>query len=266
MAGSGDDMGDEVRRFWDATPCGSADVSAHRKGSEAFFRALDDRRYGLEPFIELYARFTEQSGQRVLEVGCGPGSDLARFARAGGVVTGVDLSPGSLALARQRLALEGLTARLVVADAEALPFRDASFDYVYSWGVLHHARDTPRTVVESYRVLGPGGRACVMLYHRRSIFVLATWLRYALLRGRPWQSAREVLARHVESPGTKAYTREEARALFVDEGFAGVVVDPVLTPWDVRLGRRRFLPGWCRRLLPDRWGWFCVIRAVRPTP
>lgn len=254
---------DEVRRFWDARPCGTSDIAGVAEASRAFFEALDIRRYALEPFIGQYACFAEQAGRRVLEIGCGAGSDLARFARGGGVVTGVDLSPRTVALARRRLALEGLTAELAVADAEALPFRDEWFDFVYSWGVLHHTPDTAQAVAEVYRVLVPGGRACVMLYHLRSLFALQAWVRYALLQGRPWHSASDVLAAHIESPGTKAYTVAEARALFDGAGFTEIVVETVLTPWDVRFGRRRFLPAWCRRFLPNRWGWFLVVCARR---
>lgn len=161
---------DAVRRFWDARPCGTADVTGADEGTPEFFDALDARRYALEPFIERFARFAEQAGRRVLEIGCGTGGDLLRFARAGAHVTGVDLSPHSLALARRRFALAKLEADLRVADAESLPFPEARFDLAYSWGVLHHTPDTARALAEVRRVLVPGGRACVMLYHRRSLF------------------------------------------------------------------------------------------------
>jgi ubiquinone/menaquinone biosynthesis C-methylase UbiE len=257
------ELKESVRRFWDARPCGSAEVTEAAPGTPAFFDALDARRYRLEPFIERYARFAEQRGRRVLEVGCGAGSDLFRFARAGARVTGVDLSARSLRLARQRLALTGLRARLLVADAEALPLRDASFDFVYSWGVLHHTPDTARAAAEACRVLTRGGRACVMLYHRRSLFVLQAWLYYALLRGRPGRSPAGVLAAHLESPGTKAYSAREAATLFKVAGFAEVTVQSIATAWDVRLGRRRFLPAWCRGVFPAGLGWYLVVEAHR---
>lgn len=250
-----------VRAYWDTRPCGTADIEGQPEHSREFFQSLDARRYTLEPFIGEYARFTAHRGRRLLEIGCGVGGDLMRFARGGARVTGVDLSPRSLALTRRRFELAGLRAPLCVADAEALPFPDSSFDVVYSWGVLHHAPHTPRAIREVARVLRPEGRACVMLYHRRSLVVLQAWIRFALLRGRPWLSPRRVLATSVESPGTKAYTVREVRALFADAGFAGVTVERVATRWDARLGRRRFLPAWCLKLLPARWGWFLVIQA-----
>jgi ubiquinone/menaquinone biosynthesis C-methylase UbiE len=254
---------EQVRRFWDARPCGTGDVAGAAEGSPQFFEALDARRYRLEPFIDEYARFAEQRGRRVLEIGCGAGGDLARFASAGAFATGVDLSPRSLALVRRRFDIAGLPVDLRVADAEALPFPDVTFDLVYSWGVLHHTPDTGRAIAEAFRVLVPGGRACVMLYHRRSLFALQAWLRYALLRGRPSRSVAEVLATHIESVGTKAYTPAEARSIFEASGFKDVTTETVVTVWDARLTRRLFLPPSVRALLPAAWGWFLVIRGRR---
>lgn len=253
-----------VRAFWDAKPCGTADVTHARAGTRDGFRALDDRRYALEPFIDAFAQFERHAGRRVLEVGCGAGADLMRFAQGGARVTGVDLSPVSLDLTRRRFEVFALAADLRVADAENLPFSDGSFDIVYSWGVLHHTPETARAVTEVFRVLAPDGSARIMLYHRRSIFALQAWMFYALLRGRPWQSVSHVLAAHLESPGTHAYTVAEATELFCSTGFRNVHVRPVLTVWDARVGRRRFLPAWCRTLLPDRCGWFLLVTAERP--
>jgi ubiquinone/menaquinone biosynthesis C-methylase UbiE len=255
---------DLVKQYWNRTPCGTADVTGAEEGEEAFFASLDDRRYALEPFIERFARFGDRAGRRVLEIGCGAGGDLLRFASGGAVVAGVDLSHHSAALARRRFGLSGLAGVVAVADAEQLPFADRTFDLVYSWGVLHHTPDTGRAVMEAHRVLRSGGEAVVMLYHRRSLFALQAWVRYGLLRGRPWRRVSDVLAGHVESPGTKAYTGAEARRLFDAAGFEAITVERVVTPWDARLGRRRFLSPRLRATIPGRFGWFLVIRARRP--
>ena len=258
-----DDLKQAVQEFWDAKPCGTADVVQARAGTMDGFRALDRRRYTLEPCIDAFAAFERQAGRRVLEIGCGAGADLMRFAQSGARATGVDLSPASVELTRRRLDAFGLSADVRVGDAERLPFPDGSFDLVYSWGVLHHTPETARAVAEGFRVLAPGGSARIMLYHRHSLFALQAWIVFALLRGKPWRSVSHVLAAHLESPGTHAYTVTEARDLFSATGFARVVVRPVLTVWDARVGRRRFLPAWCRAPLPDRWGWFLLISAER---
>jgi len=250
---------DAVRSYWDAAPCGTADV-ADREERERD-REIERIRYQREPFIEQFARFDDARNKRLLEVGVGAGTDHLRFARAGAVCTGVDLSAVSVENARRRLSVEGLASDLRVADAETLPFPDDSFDLVYSWGVIHHTPDTLRAAREILRVLRPGGRFCVMVYNRRSLVAVQAWLVYAALRGTPWRSFADVLAHHVESPGTKAYTAPEASALF--DGAATKRVDSVVTPYDLRVGRRRFLPSWTSRTVPRRLGWFHVVSGTK---
>src|SRR5579872_5821092 len=248
-----------VRRYWDAAPCGTADVAAvdaaHRDAE------LEGIRYEREPFIPRFARFDSARGERLLEVGVGAGTDHLRFARAGAVCTGIDLSNVSLETTRRRLASEGLLSDLRVADAETLPFGDASFDRVYSWGVIHHTPDTARAAREILRVLRPGGRFCVMVYNRRSVVAAQAWLAYGLLRGRPQRTITDVLAEHVESPGTKAYTSREAANLFA--GARNVQIRTVPTAYDARISRRRFLPPWTLNLVPNRLGWFHVLTGTK---
>lgn len=255
---------DEVRSFWDEAPCGTRDVVPPPDPNRAFFEELDGRRYALEPEVERFARFAARSGQRVLEIGCGAGADLSRFAQGGADVTGIDLSSASVALTKRRLETLGLAGRALAADAEAMPFEDGEFDFVWSWGVLHHTPDTVQAIREARRVLRPGADACVMLYHRRSVFAAQAWVRYALLRGRPLTGLGAVLSEHVESPGTKGYSVAEARQLFDAAGFVDVEVTPVVTAWDARLSRRLFLPMRVRRLIPSALGWFLVIQARSP--
>lgn len=234
----------EVREFWDAEACGE------RYGDEQ-----DRIRYELEPEILAFADFDSAAGLRVLEIGVGMGADLVRWARAGALVTGVDLTPRAVAIAGRRLAAEGLEARVEVADAEALPFEDGSFDVVYSWGVLHHTPGTATALREAVRVLAPGGRLKVMLYHRRSWVAAAAWVRFCLLKGR-WRSGLVDAVAHVESPGTQAFTAAEVRVMV--SGLTDVTVRPHLTHWD-----RRWAPG-LAPLLGDRFGWFLLVEGTRP--
>src|SRR5581483_12177691 len=158
-------------------------------------------------------------------------------------------------LVRRRLALEALEADVRVADAEALGFPDESFDLVYSWGVLHHTPDTEQALAEIRRVLRPGGEARIMLYSRRSWVALGVWLRSGLARGRPWLTPTELLSRHMESPGTKAYTQAELERLFAP--FSDVRYTRWVTPYDRRVG------GPVASLLGPRFGWFVGIAARR---
>jgi ubiquinone/menaquinone biosynthesis C-methylase UbiE len=249
-----DTLKDVVRDHWEADPCG-AKLAQADPGTPAFFAQVEQTRYELEPFIGGFAEFERWSGRDVLEVGVGLGTDFIQFARAGANLSGIDLTQASVDLVRQRLALEGLAAEVRQADAERLPFLDETFDLVYSWGVLHHTPDTRVAVDEVRRVLRPGGEARIMLYSRRSWVALGAWARYAAARGRPWQSVTRVLAGHMESPGTKAYTQRELESLF--SGFRTVDYTRWVTPYDRRVS------GPLATRLGSRFGWFVGVTARR---
>jgi SAM-dependent methyltransferase len=216
-------------------------------------------RYEREPEIMAFADFARWARRQVLEIGVGMGADFVRFGKAGAKAVGIDLSIRSLALARRNAEINQVVPTLANADAESLPFADHTFDLVYSWGVLHHTPDTERAVRELHRVLKPGAECRVMLYHRRSLVGLQCYIRYGLMGFRPFASLSELIAMHIESPGTRAYTVSEVGRLF--GGFSGVDIRPVATAYDVRFGRRLFAPRWMQRLVPARLGWFLLIRA-----
>src|SRR5690606_4310576 len=122
------------------------------------------------------------------------GADHEAYARAGAKLYGIDLTPRSIEIVRTRLAQQSLQSDLRVGDAEMLPFDDNSFDLVYSWGVIHHSPDTAAAAREILRVLKPGGRFRVMIYHKWSLVGAMLWLRYGLARGRPLTTLAEVYA------------------------------------------------------------------------
>lgn len=245
----------QVKEFWEREPCGSGAAQATRFTRE-YFDEIEENRYRLEPFIHRFAQFSRQRGKKVLEVGVGAGTDHLQFARAGAHLSGIDITDVAVDMVTKRLALEGLSSDLRRSDAENLPFADNSFDYVYSWGVLHHTPDTVKSIDEVYRVCRPGRKTCIMLYHRRSIVAWMFWLRYAMLRLRPFRTLRDVIFNHMESIGTKCYTIREARYLF--SKFQRVTVTPVLTPYDTE-----FIPTPFARCIPASWGWFLVVEAEK---
>ena len=161
------ELKERVRAFWQAHPCGTK-FGESEPGTREFFERVEAHRYAKEWHIPEAADFAGARGLRVLEIGCGMGTDGAQFAKAGAHYTGVDLTKAAIELARKRFELFELDGEFRVADAENLDFPDESFDLVYSHGVLHHTPDTARAVREIHRVLKPGGRAVVMLYHRGS--------------------------------------------------------------------------------------------------
>ena len=257
---------EDVREFWNDDPCGTRYLEG-KEDFEAHARA----RYALEPHIFDFAQFEKARGLRVLEIGVGMGADYLEWLKAGARAVGVDLSSASLERARRRCELAGYQPDLRTADAEQLPFSDNHFDVVYSYGVMHHSPDTAQCIREARRVLKPDGRARIMLYHHPSITGAMLWLRYGLLRGR---SLRRSVFDHLESPGTKTYTREEALRLL--DGFRDVEMRLVFSPGDLLLHQPSpkfqswfyclvwwLFPRWLVRRLGRRFGLFLLITATK---
>ena len=249
-----------VRDFWNQEPCGTGD-NPFAPASAEYFAWIERQRDAREPFIGKFARWPEWRGKRVLEMGTGAGTDFTRFVRAGADAYGVDLTDAGVRLVRRRLGCEQLAAKLMVGDVEHLPFPDSYFDFVYSWGVIHHTEDTPAAAREAIRVLKPGGEFCVMIYHRYSLQCLQGYLVYGLFKGRPFASIDDIAGAHFESYGTKVYTEAGARLLFPG---IDVRITHVLTPYDLRYSRARYLPNFFQRVVPSFFGYFMVLEGRKP--
>ena len=167
MSEANSQLKEQVRAFWQEHPCGTKFADA-LPGSRRFYELVEEHRYTKEWHIPTAAGFTQTKDLDVLEIGCGLGTDGAQFAKAGANYTGIDLTEAAVDLARRRFEISDLPGTFRVADAERLDFPNECFDLVYSHGVLHHTPDTRAAVREVHRVLRPGGRAVVMLYHRDS--------------------------------------------------------------------------------------------------
>jgi len=213
-----------AREQWGQDPCGAVYDREHELGTRAFFDEVERYRYKeYAPWMPRVMEFEKFRGARLLEVGCGMGTDLLQFARGGAYCTGVDLTPRSIEITRHRFKLYGADGNFMISDGERLPFRSESFDVVYSNGVLHHTPDTAGSIREVHRVLRPGGVAKIMLYHRNS---LNYWLEIVLRRGvlglefLRGRSAEEIMSRVIEfsdhdaRPLVKVYSRKEVRELF----------------------------------------------------
>jgi len=261
----------KAREQWGQDPCGAEYDREHELGTREFFDQVEVYRYSqYAPWMPRLMEFEKFRGARLLEVGCGMGTDLLQFARGGAYCTGIDLTPRSVEITRHRFKLYGAEADFMISDAEHLPFRDASFDVVYSNGVLHHTPDTEGAVREVHRVLRPGGVAKVMLYHRNSlnywveIVLRRGLLGFEFLRGR---SAEEIMSRVIEfsdhdaRPLVKVYSRKETLALF--KLFKDVRVDvEQLTRAELRFLSPLVSEGMLERLC-KRIGWNVIVTAVK---
>jgi SAM-dependent methyltransferase len=189
----------DVREYWNRH-IHDLEITQHPVGTPGFFVDLDQYHFEKLHHLPRLVAFDGYRGKQVLEVGCGAGTDLVRFARGGAVVTGVDIAPSAIALARQNFAQQGLPADLREADGERLPFAAESFDLVYAHGVVQYTPDPAALVAECHRVLRPGGEAVLQVYNRIS------WLN-ALSK------VMKVPLEHEDAPVLEKYSAAELRAL-----------------------------------------------------
>jgi SAM-dependent methyltransferase len=259
-----------AREQWTLDPCGAVH-GEHEFGTREFFDTVERHRYTeYAEWMPGVMGFDKFRDARLLEIGCGMGTDLLQFARGGARCIGIDLTPRSIEITRHRFRLYAADGAFMISDGEHLPFRDESFDVVYSNGVLHHTPDTAGAIREVHRVLRPGGTAKVMLYHRNSlnywfdIVLRRGVLRGDFLRGR---SVAEIMSRVVEfsehdtRPLVKVYSRNEARELFSLFRSVTIEVEQLTRP------ELRFLAPLVSESMLDRLrkliGWNVIVTAVK---
>lgn len=264
-----------VQTYWNRRPC-NIRHSPKRVGSRQYFDEVRDRKYFVEPHIPRFAGFEKWHGRRVLEIGCGIGTDTISFASAGAQVTAVDLSETSLALARQRAQVYGLADRVRFYHSNAESLADVvpqePYDLVYSFGVIHHTPHPDRVLGQLRRYMQPGGTLKVMVYHRYAWKVLRILLTYG--RGRVWDLDR-LIAQHSEAqtgcPITYSYSRATARRLLESHGFQVTesFVDHIF-PYRVQDYKQyRYVKHWVFRVMPpalfryleQRLGWHLCLTA-----
>lgn len=203
---------ERVHAYWNRASCGT-EYTTHTKFSPDYFQEIEAFRYHIEPEIFSFAQFTRYRNKKVLEVGIGAGTDFMQWVRAGAHAYGVDLTQEAIRNTHHRLTQEGLKARyLDVADAEALPFEDNSFDLAYSWGVIHHSPRTFTCLEEIVRVTKPGGTIKIMVYNLNSLFAFYQYLMYGVKKFRFFSRWRTIIYNNQESYGTRAFTCSEMRS------------------------------------------------------
>lgn len=213
-------MIDAIRDYWNHR-IHDLEMTDQPVGTKRFFEDLDEYRFDKLHYLPRLVDFSGFRGQRLLEVGCGIGTDLVRFAKGGARVTGVDLSQTAIDLARKNFELNGVNAEeLVAGNGEALPYADASFDVVYGHGVIQYTADAPRLIRELHRVLKPGGTGLFMVYNRVS------WLN-ALSK------VMQVALEHEDAPVLTKYSIGEFRQLLAP--FAETSIVPERFPVKSRL-------------------------------
>jgi SAM-dependent methyltransferase len=247
---------------WTIRPCGMVGEAA--ESDLAYFEGVERERYDdYAPWMSGFVRFDAYDGQKILEVGVGQGTDLVQFAKGGAEVFGIDITPRHLDLAERNFSVRGLHANLHLASAAAIPFDDDTFDFVYSFGVLHHTDDTVRCISECRRVLRPGGELLLGLYHRDSLFHAYTVLVNGILRGQLRRFGYRGLMSRIEAgadgvtiaPLVKTYSRSQLR--YILEDFKTVSMDVR----HLGTSSRTVLPRPLVELAGRHIGWYLFARA-----
>lgn len=252
-----------VRDYWNRRPCNSGHSRLER-GSAAYFNQVEQRKYFVEPHLARFADFPAWSGKRVLEIGCGIGTETINFARAGAHVTAVDLSPESLKLAHRRAEIFNVGYRInfVEADVEHLSslVEVEPYDLVWSWGVFHHTPDSKRALVEAARFMGRGSEMRFMVYARNS------WKAAAIEAGVDQFEAQ------AGCPVARTFRQDEIRDMVQSIVHATLSMEQThLFPYDVGAyiaGEYRLAP-WFQSMPPalfqqleKRFGWHLMVRVM----
>ena len=266
---------EQVKDFWDRRPC-NIRHSNKPVGTIEYFDEVETRKYFVEPHIPQFAQFEHWRGKRVLEIGCGIGTDTINFARHGAHVSGIELSEKSLEIARQRAKVYGLHDRIrfYQGNAEELTrfVPTEPYDLVYSFGVIHHTPHPERVIDQIRQYVHPSSVIKIMVYHRCSWKVL--WILLTSGKGRFWRLA-DLVARSSEAetgcPITYTFRRREVRDLFTRHGFqvTKIWVEHIFPYRIPDYVQYRYIKVWYFRWMPQplfRWleqhfGWHLCVTA-----
>lgn len=248
---------DAIRSYWNKH-IHDLEIARYPVGTRGFFEELEVYRFAKLEYLPGVVDFTGYNGKQLLEVGCGIGIDLVRFAKHGAIAIGVDLAEVAVGLARKNFELHGLRGDIQTMDGEHLQFPDQSFDVVYAHGVLQYTNDPAAMIGEIYRVLKPGGEAILMVYNRYS------WLNLLCkLFG--------VKLEHEDAPVFRKYSIRDFRTMV--SGFSRVEIIPERFPVRTRLHsglkaklyNTLFVDAFnlIPRVLVRPLGWHLMAKAVR---
>lgn len=263
---------EKVQNYWNARPC-NVRHSPSPVGTRQYFEEVEARKYFVEPHIPLFAEFEKWKGKKVLEIGCGLGTDTINFARAGAQVTAVDLSTESLALAKKRAEVFGLN-NITFYQANAEQLSDyvpvERYDLVYSFGVIHHTPHPEQVIEQIHKYIDKDSVLKIMVYHRTSWKVFWMLLRYGK---KPGETLDDLIARHSEAetgcPVTYSYTRETIKDFLKGFEITDMFVNHIF-PYSIPEYRNyEYKKVWYFSCLPqpffrwmeEHWGWHLCATA-----
>ena len=229
--------------------------------AEDFLR-VEEILLGASPYLRERYDFLQTSGKRMLEIGCGTGALTCRFAREGTEITAIDITEAAVAMARRNAKIQNLTIDIRQADAEHLDFPDHSFDYVFSWGVLHHTSNMEQAFKEVSRILKPGGRGLTMVYYRNSIAYYIHGLYWLLLKGKVFKgdTINNVQRHYTDGYHHRYLTRSDMKNLLSSVG----LTTKALTVTQYQKKILPMMPHSIDEFLKDRFGMCLIAEFEKP--
>ena len=257
---------------WSEAPCGT-NYTEEKTLSRKYFEEIEKHRYHTHPWIKEAMDSFKIKGKDVLEIGFGAGTDHLNLARRGGRMHGIDLTPKNHEITKKRLSLYGFKSNLIIGDAEILPYENETFDFVYSFGVVHHTPDTKKAVDEIYRVLKPGGRCWLSVYNKDSIFFWWSifFVQFLLKKGWKKRSLQQQLSL-IEYPNInenmviKLYKRKEFEMMF--NNFKNVKAHirhliPIDIAYVSSFYNNPFSPNPLLSRIGKKFGWYIILDALK---
>ncbi|MEK7560591.1 MAG: class I SAM-dependent methyltransferase [Patescibacteria group bacterium] len=281
------DTAQKAKEYWEEHPYTFLKKSLDLGEKDSFviwnyFRNIDHKAMTGMPWahtgyppLSRVLNYGELKGKNVLDLAVGAGWTTEALCRASAIVTATDFSPYAVALTKKRLAFYGLSATVVEADMERLPFPDGSFDYVLAWGCLMHVPDLARATSEIRRVLRPGGKASGTIGNKNSLYWrYYVWFKHGILGGEFLRrSAEELTNRYTEGeknggcPLTRFHTRVEACRAFAQfdrlhiRAYDSASVINYFPHKKLPLGK--FLPAATKEWVARNWGQTLWFEAVK---
>ncbi|MEX0940405.1 MAG: class I SAM-dependent methyltransferase [Candidatus Babeliales bacterium] len=264
------------KKFWGHNPAGWTFGDGHQKGSKEFFDAVLDKRYTYEcDWLDEIVQFKRLKNKKVLEIGFGGGYDAYLFCKNGAEYTGVDITAENKILAEQHLQYYDFKPSFLTMDAEKITWEN-EFDYIYSFGVLHHTPNMQQALNNCYKALKKEGEAQIIVYYKYSIFymlsvVLNEWILRGGFRKRSLKEQRSLIeyTQSTEKPLVNVYSKKQLHKMLKNAGFKIIKTDiRKLVHEDLPgirfIGRlRKYMPQTILNKLSKYFGWYLSVRAIK---